>query len=123
MSQKNKRFVIQEHRTAADVHWDFMLEQGPNLQTYRLDKPPNQILHAPANALKIFDHSLKFLTYQGPVNKGRGSVHIIEAGTYKITRQQQNHIELNLKAQTLKGIFTLSHIKDDKWLFSTAENT
>jgi len=118
-SQEDKRFVIQKHTTDADVHWDFMLEWGEILQTYRLDKAPEEILHSPASAVKIFNHSLKFLAYQGPVNEGRGSVRIIEAGTYKIVHQQHNQIELNLNGRILKGKFTLSRIKGDKWQFDS----
>jgi hypothetical protein len=131
MSQEDKRFVIQEHTIDSDVHWDFMLELADILQTYRLDKAPAQILHLAAGAVKIFDHPLKFLTYQGPVNKGRGNVRIIESGTYKMVHQAHpvrdskekvsngahNRIELNLNGKILKGKFTLSHIEGDNWQF------
>jgi hypothetical protein len=122
ISKTDKRFVIQEHMTHSDVHWDFMLEWEAcqNLQTYRLDKAPQQILCSPANAVKIFDHSPRFLTYQGQVNKGRGSIRIVEAGTYQLIRSEHNHIELNLAGQVLKGKFTLCHVKDDKWQFGVA---
>ncbi|MCJ7728535.1 MAG: hypothetical protein MUO27_01435 [Sedimentisphaerales bacterium] len=122
MSEEDKRFVIQEHTTGSDVHWDFMLEweSGRTLQTYRFDKALQQVLHSPANAVKIFDHPLKFLTYQGPVNKGRGSVRIVEAGTYQLVNNEHDHIELNLAGQILKGKFTLCRIEDDKWQFSAA---
>ena len=118
MSQRDKRFVIQKHTAGTDVHWDFMLEWGQTLQTYRLDKAPGEILHTSANAVKIFNHSLKFLTYQGPVNKGQGSIRIIEAGTYQIIHQARNRIELNLNGQILKGKFTLTPIDDNNWQFS-----
>jgi hypothetical protein len=95
-----------------------MLEWGEILQTYRLDKAPEEVLHQAANAVRIFNHSLKFLTYQGPVNKGRGGVRIIEAGTYQIIHQEQNRIELNLSGQILEGKFTLTHIEDNNWQFS-----
>ena len=73
MSEEDKRFVIQKHTQGKNIHWDFMLESGEALQTYRLDKAPEEVLHQTANAVRIFNHPLKFLTYQGPVNKGRGS--------------------------------------------------
>jgi len=122
MSEEDKRFVIQEHTTGSDIHWDFMLEwgSGQTLQTYRLDKAPQQILYNPANAVRIFDHPLKFLTYQGSVNKGRGSVRIVEAGTYQFVNNERDHIELSLGGQILKGKFTLCHIEDDKWTFGAA---
>jgi bifunctional non-homologous end joining protein LigD len=118
MSRQNKNFVIQEHSSDSGVHWDFMLESGGILQTYRLDKAPSQILHLAVNATKIFDHPLKFLTYQGPVNKGQGSVRIIETGTYKMVHQAHNRIELNLSGKILKGKFTLTHIEGDNWQFA-----
>jgi len=121
MSRKNKRFVIQEHMAGIQhrrIHWDFMLESGSILQTYRLDKSAGEILHSPANAVRIFNHPLKFLTYQGPVSKGRGNVHIVEAGTYQTIRRVQNKLELNLSGQILKGNFTLTRISDDNWRFA-----
>ena len=67
-----KKFVIQEHTTADSAHWDLMLESGDILQTWRLSKNPDEIVNQSAEAVKIFDHPLKFLTYEGPVNKGKG---------------------------------------------------
>jgi hypothetical protein len=117
MSQENKKFVIQEHSLGPDVHWDFMLETADILQTYRLDKAPQQLIQNPANATKIFDHPLKFLTYEGPVNKGQGSVCIIETGIYEMVHQAHDRIELDLNGKILKGKFTLSHIEGDNWQF------
>jgi hypothetical protein len=94
-----------------------MLESGGILQTYRLDKAPSEALHLAVNATKIFDHPLKFLTYQGPVNKGRGNVRIAESGTYKVVHQAHNRIELDLNGKILKGKFTLTHIEGDNWQF------
>ncbi|MHC4172274.1 MAG: DNA polymerase ligase N-terminal domain-containing protein [Planctomycetota bacterium] len=118
MSEEDKRFVIQKHTRGNNVHWDFMLQLGESLQTYRLDKAPEEVLHQTANAVKIFNHPLKFLTYQGPVNKGRGNVRPTEAGTYQIIHQEHNRIELDLSGQILKGKFTLIHIKNDDWQFT-----
>lgn len=118
MSQEIKKFVIQQHSTALGVHWDFMLELGDILQTYRLDKAPGEALHCAVVATKIFDHPLKFLTYQGPVSKGRGSVRIIETGTYEMVHQAHDRLELDLNGKILKGNFTLSHIEGDDWQFA-----
>jgi bifunctional non-homologous end joining protein LigD len=117
MTNENKKFVIQQHSSGLDVHWDFMLEIGDILQTYRLDKAPQELLQTPANAVKIFDHPLKFLTYEGPVNKGRGSVRIADSGTYEILSQSADRLELDLNGKILKGKFTLSHIEGDNWQF------
>ncbi len=118
MSEEYKRFVIQKHTQGKNIHWDFMLESGEALQTYRLDKAPEEVLHQTAGAVKIFDHPLKFLTYQGPVNKGRGNVQLTEAGTYQIIHQKHSRIGLHLNGQILKGKFALTLIKDNDWQFN-----
>lgn len=122
MIQKDKRFVIQKHTRGDDVHWDLMLEIGDTLQTYRLDKAPNKVLHHAVNATKIFDHPLKFLTYQGPVNKGQGNVCITESGTCQIIQAECDRIELVLSGKILKGKFILTHIEGDKWQIKICVN-
>ena len=118
MTNENKKFVIQQHSSGSDDHWDFMLEIKNALRTYRLDKAPQQLTQTSANAVKIFDHPLKFLTYEGPVNKGRGSVHIADSGSYEISHQANDRLELELNGNILKGKFTLSHIEGDNWQFA-----
>ncbi len=117
MKQEDKSFVIQQHTADSGVHWDFMLESAGSLRTYRLDKPPQQLVHSLASAVKIFDHPLKFLTYEGPVNEGHGTVRLAESGTYKITSQENDRIEMTLTGKILNGSFTLTHIEDDNWQF------
>ncbi|MDD5326538.1 MAG: DNA polymerase ligase N-terminal domain-containing protein [Phycisphaerae bacterium] len=116
MARDNKKFVIQEHSKGSEIHWDFMLESGDVLQTYRIDKAPQQIGDSPANAEKIFDHPLKFLSYEGPVNKGLGSVRIVESGSYEILHKDNSKIELDLNGKILKGKFALTHNEDDNFI-------
>ena len=118
MSTGSKKFVIQKHTSGDNVHWDIMLESGDCLQTWRLEKSPGEIANHSAGATKIFDHPLKFLTYEGPVNKGKGHAKIADAGTYEILCEDKDNIELNVDGQILKGKFTLTHIKENKWRFS-----
>jgi hypothetical protein len=118
MGQTDKRFVIQEHTRGNDVHWDFMLEFDETLQTYRLEESPEKVLDQPVNAVRISDHPLKFLAYQGSVNKGQGNVRTVETGTYKKTHQRHNRVKLSLNGRILRGHFSLTHITDDNWLFS-----
>jgi hypothetical protein len=118
LSTQTKKFVIQEHATADSVHWDLMLESGDHLQTWRLDKNPAEVVSHSVEAVKIFDHPLKFLTYEGPVNQGKGKVKITEAGTYQIMHADSENMELHMNGGVLKDIFTLSCIKNDQWRFS-----
>jgi len=107
MNYQSKKFVIQEHKKEGDIHWDLMLESGGFLETYRLDIRPEEIASRPANAQKIFDHPMKFLTYEGSVNKGKGSVIIADAGTYRIVKETDKTIEMNLNGKILNGVFEL----------------
>ena len=118
MTTNYRKFVIQEHTSTQDTHWDFMLQTGDSLQTWRLDKPPRRIISQRTVAIKIFDHPLKFLTYEGPVNKGKGSVQIAETGTYQIIYKDENQIELNLTGRILNGKFTLTCLEEENWELS-----
>ncbi|MHC4478682.1 MAG: DNA polymerase ligase N-terminal domain-containing protein [Planctomycetota bacterium] len=109
------KFVIQEHRRGEGRHWDLMLEAGQVLETYRLDMPPAELLTAKATAVRIFDHPPKFLTYEGSVNQGEGSVRIAESGTYQMLTDRPDLRKLRLNGNVLKGTFTLKLIDADTW--------
>ena len=116
--QSSKKFVIQKHIKASNLHWDLMLEAGEVLETYRLELPPEKLMHQTSSATRIFDHPLKFLTYEGSVNKGKGTVEIIEAGTYQLLSESECKKEFQFEGKILKGKFSLVHIKDDNWEFA-----
>jgi len=111
------KFVIQKHSKADEVHWDLMLEGDGILQTYRLELPPEKIVQQATTAVKIFDHPLKFLTYEGSVNKGKGRVEIAETGTYQLLTESKERQELQLDGKILKDKFALTQIEDDRWEF------
>ena len=115
----SNQFVIQKHTKPGGAHWDLMLQEGDLLQTWRLDKEPKQLPEAQTKAEKIFDHPLKFLTYEGKVNEGRGSVKIADKGTCKITTQSDGKIEMELAGAILKGKFVLIHITENRWQFGS----
>ena len=113
-----RRFVIQKHvAPELPVHWDFMLEDGCVLKTYRLELPPEELLKKRATAVRIFDHPLKFLTYEGNLSRGKGCVQIADAGTYQLFNQHENRRQIELNGNVLRGKFYLTHLKDDKWEF------
>lgn len=109
---------MQEHsKQGRPVHWDLMLESGGVLQTYRLVLPPGELLHQRATAVKIFDHPLKFLTYEGSLSEDKGSVQIADGGTYRLLRADTNLSLLKLDGKILKGKFALARIEADRWEF------
>jgi len=113
------RFVVQEHRTPEGVHWDLMLEQGEVLTTFRLEDEPAQCLLHEVRAVRIFDHPLRFLTYEGPVQKGTGKVRIADSGTYECPDRRDDLLALELNGTILKGAFTLIRVEGDVWRFGT----
>lgn len=108
-SKKPNRFVIQRHEKQGEpVHWDLMLESGGVLETYRIGIPPEQWSNELIEAGKIFDHPLKFLTYEGTVNNGKGKVEIVDAGTYRLLKHNKNRLKLEFSGVVLKKEFIFS---------------
>ena len=106
--KKPRRYVIQRHeRQGEPTHWDLMLESGDILETYRVNKPPEEWREGPIEAVKIFVHPLKYLTYEGPVNKGKGSVKIADSGTYEATEETKGTKRIRFEGRILKGEITL----------------
>jgi len=94
-----------------------MLRAGSVLITYRLDSPPEDITTRRALATKIADHDLKFLTYQGPVNHGRGSVQLVDKGTYRIIEQHPAFTIFEFSGNILRGRYKLTAVNDDQYKF------
>jgi bifunctional non-homologous end joining protein LigD len=112
-----RRFVIQKHIRKGDIHWDLMLERDGFLETYRLDAGPERLVDGKHVATRIFDHDLKFLSYEGSVNDGRGSVEMVESGSCELLELSDQCLNLMFQGTILKGNFTLRHIKEDRWQF------
>ncbi len=115
------RFVVQEHTTREGVHWDFMIERGDVLATFRLEQPPQTVLDHAVRAVRVCDHPLKFLAYEGPVQKGRGKVRIVERGTYHGSDEKEGLITLDLRGDILQGHFTLTRIDGPHWELRSTE--
>ena len=111
----SSRFVVQEHTTPDGVHWDLMLEKADVLTTFRLEQPPQAALNGAVRAVRIFDHPLRFLTYEGPVQKGTGKVRIVDRGTCCLLDETDNAVTLDLQGEILQGGFTLTRIEETSW--------
>ena len=110
-------YVIQEHRCQGQTpHWDFMLEQGRVLKTFRLDLSPDQIvLGRRCTAVPIFDHDKRFLTYEGSVQQGLGRIRIVDRGTYEGALRPGGPWDLSLKGDVLNGPFRLTALDGGVW--------
>ncbi len=111
------QFVIQYHTTREGAHYDLMLEAGPALATWRLDRPLTDLAGGaalPAEALG--DHRPAYLTYEGPVSGGRGWVRIFEQGSYELIDRQESLWVFRLRGRSLEGTFTLHRCQQSRWL-------
>jgi hypothetical protein len=113
-----KRFVVQEHTTPEGVHWDLMLEENGMLTTFRLEERPQGRPDHSIRAEKIFDHPLRFLTYEGPVQQETGRVHIVDHGTYCTRDRTNEEMVLEISGEILQGNFTLTHTTEAVWTFA-----
>ena len=100
------RFVILEH-DFPELHWDFMLEVGGSLQTWRLAEPPHQDDNAIASVC-LADHRLEYLEYEGPVSGNRGTVRRWDRGDYEVlVSGAGEELRILLHGQRLNGIAVL----------------
>ncbi len=116
---QDRRFVVQEHTTSEGVHWDLMLEKGDGLTTFRLAEGPAVVLHHAIGAEKIFDHPLRFLTYEGPVQQGTGRVRIVEKGDLRLLTSSEKAIVMELEGDVLRGVFELTQTQEAQWRFAS----
>ncbi len=119
----SQRFVIHKHTLGNETHWDLMIEDGDKLKTWRLENPPEKLAGdfdklspGKTKATPIFDHDKKFLTYQGPVNDGKGNVEIVDEGTCKIETIVKN-IQINFEGKILRGNYYLTQIDGDFFVY------
>lgn len=110
------RYVILEHDHPF-LHWDFMLEAGPALRTWRLASPPAPTVMIEATA--IGDHRLAYLDYEGPLTANRGKVTRWDHGTFEEVEKRDDCWTVRLQGQRLTGTATLER-SDDKWFLRFA---
>jgi hypothetical protein len=111
------RFVIvrHEHRDRP-LHWDVMFElPSGKLAAFRSEADAELLAKQGGLLEKIFDHDRKFLDYEGPVNKGLGSVKSCDAGIYEVARISSNALALILEGSIMAGIFSL-YFEQGRWV-------
>ena len=108
------RFVVLEH-DYPERHWDFMLQAGDALRTWRLAAPPQR--GTPVMAEASFDHRLMYLDYEGPVSGNRGQVVAWDRGTYEEEAgSTAQHVVVRLHGTRLEGKATLQQAASREWL-------
>jgi hypothetical protein len=98
------RFVVLEHDWPA-LHWDFLLEVGSALRSWRLlaEPGPGREVRAEPNAV----HRLYYLDYEGPLTGGRGTVRRWDMGTFDWVADERDQIVIVLHGIRLVGTCTI----------------
>ncbi len=109
-----RRFVVQAHTRNHQTHYDLMLESGDTLKTWQMDSPPDQI---PQTTIKIQDHRLIYLEYEGEISNNRGSVKIWDKGEISILEESDTAWSIAMEGTLLKGTYRLMTDDKIKWIW------
>ena len=109
------QFVILTHDHPF-LHWDFMLEDGEVLRTWRLLSEPNSSGEIPAERLP--NHRKHYLDYEGPVSNNRGTVWRWDWGVYTLIQETQAKIIVQLEGQKLNGPAVMEYDIEKNCTFS-----
>jgi hypothetical protein len=112
------RFVILEHDYPT-LHWDFMLESGDILRTWRLTEVPWPNRIVPAE--QIGDHRLVYLDYEGPVSGGRGAVTRWDFGDFEWVIDDRDYLLAVLRGIRLHVNVWLDRNDGNHWILSVFE--
>ncbi|MCH7752964.1 MAG: hypothetical protein IH898_12545 [Planctomycetes bacterium] len=121
----SRRFVLLRHESSAEFakpsHWDFMLEADGVLMTWELRRLPSswsaalqqRAVSSPttapttAPAIRLADHRLAYLDYEGPLSGDRGSVRCVDRGMYLMVKECSERLVVELQGSILSGSVTL----------------
>lgn len=91
------RYAISHHTGAREGdHYDFFVEQGDVLKTWRLENPSFQ--HA-QKARQIRDHRKAYLEFEGDLTDRRGRVKLWDAGECAVEEWSDRRIRLALRGR------------------------
>jgi hypothetical protein len=107
------RFVVLEHHHQG-VHWDFMLDCGESLRTWRLSSLP-QAGELAAELLP--DHRRAYLDYEGEVSGERGRVVRWDRGDFDWVAQTPDCVIVDLRGGRLAGRAYLAKGESGSWTF------
>lgn len=98
-------------------HRDLLLEQGQTALTWRLPlqaedseraAPESEIgQQAGLPAEQIAPHRLHYLTWEGPVSGGRGTVRQLDSGPWQLVAEADGELVFDLAGKVLCGRFRL----------------
>lgn len=120
ISKKNKKLTFcAQHHIARKDHYDFRLEHNGTMSSWAIPKGPSYNSKDKRLAIKVEDHPISYKNFEGTIPKGEygaGTVMLFDLGYYEIIKYEKYLIKVILYGKRLKGMWTLTHFKDDNWL-------
>jgi hypothetical protein len=111
------RFVLLRHECPPGFgkpsHWDLLLEDATALLAWSVEALPEP--GQSVTALRLADHRLAYLDYEGPVSGGRGEVRRADAGEFSWQKRGEARIIVELRGVRFRGEFTLEELPDETW--------
>jgi hypothetical protein len=105
------RYVVLRHDGVDEPHFDLLIETtaGGPLRSWRLSSWP---LVSGDQLRSAAPHRTEYLTYEGEVSGGRGTVHRVAAGTVSGLSVRERHLDA-----VLDGVTELTLTRDgpDTW--------
>jgi hypothetical protein len=94
------RYVVLHHDGIPEPHYDLMFETSPGspLATWRSPAWPPQ---ADAPLIPLPDHRAEYLSYEGPVSGGRGTVRRVASGRHSIRQDEPALLLVELEGGTV----------------------
>jgi len=103
------RFAIQEHCKRKTRHFDLMLESGDVLKTWSFAKPLTAYRsNLSIQPIKLLpNHRMIYLSYEGAISRGRGTVKIWDTGIYRYVIWKNNFKVIAVQGQKIVGYFII----------------
>lgn len=94
------RYVVLRHEGIPDPHFDLMFETSPGskLATWRSPAWP---ITPETPLIPLPDHRRDYLTYEGAVSQGRGSVRRVAQGFHRVHADDEERFTLELDGDTV----------------------
>lgn len=112
------QFVVLKHCDRDGVHWDLLVETGPDspLRTWRLrDDPSLHVGTIPAT--QIADHRRLYLDFEGALMGGRGTVVRVDRGPVRWLASATDERRLCLMGSKIRGVYVLRKLEAKGWVF------
>jgi len=99
-----------------------MLEHEGVLWTWQLFSDPTTAGDVAIEAVRIGDHRLHYLDYEGPVSGNRGQVRRADRGSVRHETRESGFVRLELDGVRLCGSYCLTRRADEHWIWAPASS-